>query len=134
MLQNEEWEDEQGISVDPKKVKFSEDHFRLLKAANWDWLFFETGAPGIDPKRPYGNSNVEEDIAHILGLKPTYDRDGEMREGEKIFRKHRELQYFIQSLVKKITVTQAEKILGQRLSPGLCKSKKGKGRGASRRG
>ena len=36
----------------------------------------ESGAPTIDPKRPYGNSDVYEDISYILGLPvPDYDND-----------------------------------------------------------
>jgi len=30
----------------------------------------EFGAPEINPKRPYGNSNVIGDIASILGIEP----------------------------------------------------------------
>lgn len=37
----------------------------------------ETGAPEIDPKRPYGNSDVAGDVAEILGIDmPEYDTDG----------------------------------------------------------
>ena len=31
----------------------------------------EFGAPIIDPKRPYGNSDVYDDISNILGLEPS---------------------------------------------------------------
>ena len=31
------------------------------------WWGAEYGAAAIDPKRPYGNSSVESDIAEILG-------------------------------------------------------------------
>ena len=31
---------------------------------------FEYGSPGLDGKRPFGNSDVEGDILEILGLKP----------------------------------------------------------------
>ena len=32
-----------------------------------DWNDCEYGAPTIDPKRPYGNSDVEHEIIAILG-------------------------------------------------------------------
>lgn len=43
------------------------EHIKLLKRAYISWNHCEYGAPEINPKRPYGNSNVEEDIAEILG-------------------------------------------------------------------
>ena len=35
----------------------------------------ETGAPVVDPKRPYGNSDVVYDVMEILGIKPLGDPD-----------------------------------------------------------
>lgn len=43
-------------------------HLDLLKETNIQWDDCEFGAPEIDPKRPYGNSNVEDDIADIIKL------------------------------------------------------------------
>lgn len=43
------------------------EHIKLLKSAYLRWDDCETGAPAIDPKRPYGNSNVEGDVREILG-------------------------------------------------------------------
>jgi len=45
-----------------------EDHLKLLRNAYVWWDDAEFGAPGINPKRPYGNSYVIEDIAKILGI------------------------------------------------------------------
>jgi hypothetical protein len=42
------------------------EHLRLLRRAHVFWDEAEFGAPSIDPKRPYGNSNVYRDIAEIL--------------------------------------------------------------------
>jgi hypothetical protein len=44
----------------------TEDHLRLLHRTCVSWNLTETGAPTIDPKRPYGNSAVESDIAAII--------------------------------------------------------------------
>lgn len=44
-----------------------DDHLKLLRAAWWRWEEIETGAPAIDGKRPYGNSNVAEDVAEVCG-------------------------------------------------------------------
>lgn len=43
------------------------DHLKLLRRANISWNGCEYGSPGIDPKRPFGNSSVNLDIAEILG-------------------------------------------------------------------
>lgn len=45
----------------------NEDHLKLLKNSRVSWCYDEFGAPEIDPKRPYGNSNVLNDIKEILG-------------------------------------------------------------------
>jgi hypothetical protein len=52
------------------------DHLKLLAHANVQWENSEYGAPAIDCKKPYGNSNVEDDIGEILGWQAG-DNDGE---------------------------------------------------------
>lgn len=47
-------------------IKITKNHIKLLQNAEWRMLDIEYEAPGIDPKRPYGNSSVEEDIREIL--------------------------------------------------------------------
>lgn len=47
----------------------TENHLILLRAMNVGWCGDEYGAPAIDPKRPYGNGDVEEDIAELIGLR-----------------------------------------------------------------
>jgi len=43
------------------------EHLTLLKHMCVGWQNCEFGAPEIDPKRPYGNSNVIGDIIEIFG-------------------------------------------------------------------
>ncbi|MCK9417448.1 hypothetical protein M0Q97_12480 [Candidatus Dojkabacteria bacterium] len=50
-----------------ERFEIKEKHLKLLKNAYVSWDDCEYGAPTIDPKRPYGNSFVEGDIARILG-------------------------------------------------------------------
>lgn len=45
----------------------TEDHRKLLRRMCVQWHACETGAPEVDPKRPYGNSSVSIDVAEILG-------------------------------------------------------------------
>lgn len=42
-------------------------HLALLKRAYVSWESTEFGAPAIDGKRPYGNSDVVRDILEITG-------------------------------------------------------------------
>lgn len=55
----------------------TEQHIRLLRHAYVVWTDCETGAPAIDPKRPYGTSLVAEHVLEILGLEDqfSYDED-----------------------------------------------------------
>ena len=51
---------------DARNFTVTEEHLRLLRRAYVWWGEGEFGSPAIDPKRPYGNSNVFRDIAEIL--------------------------------------------------------------------
>ena len=51
-----------------KRFTVTDEHLRLLRRAYIGWDEIEFGAPEINAKRPYGNSNVYGDIAEILGL------------------------------------------------------------------
>lgn len=44
----------------------SEYHLRLLRHAHVSWFDAEYGVPSVDPKRPYGWSNVEGSMAQVL--------------------------------------------------------------------
>ncbi len=68
--------------ADVRDFTVTSDHLKLLRRAHvfyrgdWDdngWY----GAPCISPHRPYGNSDVLDDVADIIGA----DRDDEYREG-----------------------------------------------------
>ena len=46
-------------------ARLTEQHITLLRNACVYWEDCETGAPGIDPKRPYGNSGVASDVTDL---------------------------------------------------------------------
>ena len=52
-----------------QRFELKEEHLKLLQRFAVGWQDCEFGAPEIDPKRPYGNSDVYQDIVEILGLK-----------------------------------------------------------------
>lgn len=78
-----------------QKFTLTKDHVKLLRRFQVGWQDCETGAPEIDPKRPYGNSDVETDMHEILTGKDQPDGcpDGK-REGYLKF--HRELENALQ--------------------------------------
>lgn len=51
-----------------QRFKVTDAHVKLAQRMTVRWWGAEFGAPGIDPKRPYGNSDVIGDILNILGL------------------------------------------------------------------
>lgn len=86
--------------TDPRKIyddqrfitdfTVTDEHLKLMKRAYVSWDDTEFGAPEIDCKRPYGNSNVIEDIAEILGVPEDQwsDGDGEaLPDAEQAFTK-----------------------------------------------
>lgn len=64
---------------DKKYFTVTDDHLKLLERLQFTYEdYMEFGAPAVDPKRPYGNSGVYEDLGEILGWEPAdEDRWGE---------------------------------------------------------
>ena len=76
----------------------TENHIKLLRRMHVGWQDCETGAPEIDPKRPYGNSAVARDIAEILGEPVVEDVSGYMEAGQhkRLMRLHSETEMALQ--------------------------------------
>ena len=55
--------------MDKQTFTLKPEHIELLSRAYVSWDDCEFGAPEINPKRPYGNSDVYQDMLEILGLK-----------------------------------------------------------------
>lgn len=50
----------------PTDFEVTEAHIKLVSRLNIGWCDYAyDGAPGVDPKRPFGNSDVERDIFEI---------------------------------------------------------------------
>lgn len=58
----------------------TENHLKLLRSMYVGWQGCESGAPEIDPKRPYGNSDIEPDIHEILTGETEYDLTEQQRD------------------------------------------------------
>jgi hypothetical protein len=94
---------EQAKQMDELKGKtfqMTDAHLKLLSNLNVVWRTCEYGAPAIDCKRPYGNSDVESDIAEILGWDEPSTNSAE--------RIHRELETALQIV-----------LVTQKFEPGL---------------
>ena len=78
----------------------TKDHLKLLRHMYVSWDHCEGGAPCIDPKRPYGNSDREMDMAEILNKSTIETSDGEIvvskRVGEELDELHTEMQTVLQ--------------------------------------
>lgn len=55
------------MTTEPHAIAPTADHLKLLDRMELRWENCEYGAPAVDCKRPYGNSDVAGDIAEILG-------------------------------------------------------------------
>jgi len=77
-----------------KSFTLTDTHIKLLRAAYISWDDCEFGAPCIDPKRPYGNSDVIGDIAKILVEPDTCDENGDcpVKTYDRLWRIHTETQ------------------------------------------
>lgn len=83
----------------------SPDHLALVRKMRVQWDDCEAGAPAVDPKMPYGNSRVHEDVAEILGWQAgTADGWWETDEGaemsEAAMEIHRETEVALQLVLR----------------------------------
>jgi hypothetical protein len=76
------------------------EHIKLMRRMCVDWDDCEFGAPEIDPKRPYGNSDVLQDIVEILGVKEFKD--------ERFANSDSETNMFVMSLYGKEYLLKGE--------------------------
>jgi hypothetical protein len=80
------------------KFKITEAHLKLVKKMYVGWQDCEFGAPEIDPKRPYGNSDVISDILKILGI--PYDNNNPNKALEDFAIKiHKDIEIVLQIIL-----------------------------------
>ena len=88
-----------------KTFTVTEPHMKLLGRLYFGYDdYTEFGAPEVDPKRPYGNSDVYDDIAEILGLEVGEDQWGYRRFADEqidyMNEVHRQMETVLQILVR----------------------------------
>lgn len=74
----------------------TDDHLKLLRRAYVSWDDCEFGAPEIDCKRPYGNSDVIGDLAEIFGIETDDEGDVPDDVRENLVRTHAETAVVLQ--------------------------------------
>ena len=83
--------------------ELKKEHITLLKNSWVIWYDCEFGAPGIDCKRPYGNSSIYEDMADILGIELFEDQYGEKHLSEEqadyLYDLHKDLEIALQLIL-----------------------------------
>jgi len=84
-----------------ERFTMTRNHLKLLRRMWVGWDDTETGAPGINPKRPYGNSNVAADIHEILtgesiGMSNSKRDSLTEEEEEKYLKLHKETETALQ--------------------------------------
>ena len=78
------------------EFKITDAHIKLAQRMYVGWCGDEYGAPEIDPKRPYGNSDVERDIMKILGLPIPEDGDVPETMSDYIRKLHESMEVALQ--------------------------------------
>ena len=88
------------MTIIRERFVLGEQHLKLLLKMNVSWDACEFGAPCIDPKRPYGNSDVLSDMAKILGIEgkicPHCDTPLEEQEEGRLNSLHIEMEIALQ--------------------------------------
>lgn len=87
-----------------KTLIVTNDHLKLLQNFCIDWNNIEFGAPSIDPKRPYGNSNVYYDICNILGWEYNEEEDLSDELYAKCNKIHSEMEFVLQILCQNLSI------------------------------
>lgn len=77
-----------------REFQITEYHLKLIKNFRIAWNGFEYGAPTINPKRPYGNGDVADDIAKILGWE--INEEITEQQYENAYRLHKETETALQ--------------------------------------
>ena len=91
----EKYNTKEFIFMIGKTFEIKDDHLKLLKNSYVVWRDCEFGAPAIDCKRPYGNTDVESDIAEILNWNVSEDGLTEEQK-EQAYKLHRELEIVLE--------------------------------------
>lgn len=111
-----------------KRFELTEDHIKLLSRMYVGWDDCEFGAPEVDPKRPYGNSDVHGDMLKILGWEPKYvitigSREYPIDETDCYFNVPQEIQDILDNLHKETHTALQIVLVTKSFTPGIYECK-----------
>ncbi len=88
--------------MDYEYFEVTDAHIKLMRRACVSWNDCEAGAPGIDCKRPYGNSAVAQDMLEILGEQHLVNEDGEIDDAthERMMALHQQTETVLQIVLR----------------------------------
>lgn len=111
---------------DVQTFKITDAHLKLLRRMCVDWSDVEYGAPEIDPKRPYGTSDVTNDILEIIGIPAPKNDNDEIPEALSDFARklHENMETVLQICLSTQTFEQGEYIKTDRYDSRAWKKKK----------
>ena len=96
----------------------TKQEIKLVQEMYVSWDDCEFGAPSIDPKRPYGNSDVLLDMAEILGFLPgdkykykeqnqdAYEEMVVVEQEEVLLELHSNMQTVLQILIDNLSLKE----------------------------
>ena len=85
--------------------KVKKEHMALVKEFYITDSNCEFGAPAVDPKRPYGNSDVYGDIAKILNISSDSNGDFTDAQIDRMIKLHEELTTVLQIICCNLSET-----------------------------
>lgn len=88
-----------GKKRNQNEILVTEDHIKLLSHMHVDWNESDgIGAPTIDPKNPYGDGDVAQDISEILEWDDVDEDDEDARDKleEKALAIHKDMKDVLQ--------------------------------------
>ena len=101
----------------PTRFTLTAEHVALLRAMCVGWQDCETGAPEIDPKRPYGNSSVDLDVAEALGWEVDADEGLTDEQRDRAMTLHRETEVALQVVLQTGSFTPGTYVNRDRFAP-----------------
>ena len=110
------------MGYEAENFTITSDHLELMRSMIVKWDYCEYGAPEIDPKRPYGNSDVASDIHEILGWEWPPDDQWDLEAAAE--KRARELHVEMKTVLQIAVQHPGEPLIGEWHSPGFSRFKK----------
>lgn len=88
-----------------KRFEMTAEHVALLRASHVSWNEMEWGSATVDPKRPYGNGDIDRDLHGILGDARDWDDEVAPKEQRELAARYRRLHAETETALQVVLVT-----------------------------